>query len=1301
MHPVASVTKGTRASWGVLVVSLLITSIAWFASSQFVERIAKIRYTHTIEALNGRILTRMAAYEQVLRGGQGLFLGSEEVTRKGWKSYVSALRLEQNFPGFHGVGYAAYIRPSELESHVEKIRAEGFHDYDIKPQGARDEYTSIIYLEPFNKTNQRAFGYDMFSEQVRRAAMERARDTGQAALTGRVNLVQNATTAPLPAFLLYLPLYKTPDIPDTVEQRRKALRGYVYSPFFVHELMKGILQNQKPDVSFRVFDGITEQTSSLLYDGAAALKLSTENHNPKFSSSSIVELPGRQWLLKFDSTAAFDSDLDFNFPKGILLFGLVLSVLLFIIAKILTETRQRAFKLAERMTETLRKTESRLENLFEFAPDATVMVDERGVVVMVNQQAEKLFLWGRDELIGQLIEVLMPQGMRADHVGLRKKFMKSPSPRMMSDGRFSLYGLRKDGSTFPVEISLSPLSSGDGRMVVATVRDISERMQSEQAVREAMAMLDATEDGAFIFEPSTLVFSYVNEGAIEQLGYTRDELLSMTVEDILSAPDEIQIRELLEPMIRGESDAYRFVIQQRHKDGHDISLEINLQYVAPRGGEARFIALSRDVTEHQRVLSDLQRASQELREANLAIEQERVLLAQRVDERTAELSATNEKLEYAKREAEQASRAKSAFLASMSHEIRTPMNGVVGMVEVLLHSDLAEHQADAVKTMKESAFLLLRLIDDILDFSKIEAGKLELERTEVSVRDMVENICSSLNQVAAGKGVYLSVFVDPQTPGAIWSDAIRLRQVLYNLIGNAIKFSSGRIGQQGRVSVRVAFVETEGQQLIFTVSDNGIGMTKETKRNLFTSFSQAEVSTTRRFGGTGLGLAITKRLIELLGGTIRVVSAQNIGSTFSVMLPVEAVVGKEQCSVYDLSGLECILVTNRRWDMNDMASYLQHAGARTFQVDNLSDALRCAGERRLPIIISDAGQNKVSDSLKELHRIFVNTEVHHVLMTRGYRRYPRLESHDVVSIDGDTVRMESLQQAVAIAGGKATLEVLRGDIKEGLIFGNVSSTTVGEPRTQGGLILIAEDDAINQKVILRQLDLLGYAAEVAENGLVALKLWREGDYVLLLSDLHMPELDGYGLTKIIRQEEREHMPILALTANALRGEKHRAMEVGMDDYLTKPVQLAELAAALEKWIPAENKAGKIPRVLDKIVRNASKTVDQDVLKSLVGDATDILRELFSDYIVSARQLANELRRAYEAGDAMHVGAVAHKLKSSSRSVGALGFGDVCAELENVVKTKGCLYIAEDIRYFEETLIIVEAEINRILKDELK
>jgi signal transduction histidine kinase/HPt (histidine-containing phosphotransfer) domain-containing protein/ActR/RegA family two-component response regulator len=740
-------------------------------------------------------------------------------------------------------------------------------------------------------------------------------------------------------------------------------------------------------------------------------------------------------------------------------------------------------------------------------------------------------------------------------------------------------------------------------------------------------------------------------------------------------------------------DAYRE--QTREMNGVEGDLLVQREARASRDRRNYLVVLMLTMTGAAAVFAFLLHA---IRREMLA----RAGTDERVRELNTDLQRQVEERGAAVESAEAANRAKSAFLATMSHEIRTPMNGVIGMVEVLSHTHLLEHQADAVRTIRDSAFSLLGIIDDILDFSKIEAGRLELERSPVVVSDLVESVCDSLLPGAFDKEVELSLFVDPNVPERIWSDPTRLRQVLFNLAGNAIKFSAGRPELRGRVSIRVE-AENEAKCLVLHVADNGIGMSEETLARMFSSFTQAETSTTRRFGGTGLGLAISKRLITLMKGEISARSVLDVGSTFTVTLPFEAVQGSSGRSSPDLTNVECILVGPDS-EVADLRAYLEPAGAQVYPAADLHAAARLATRLDGPVVMRSMRHDR--PSAESVDAAFAATpHLHHVLMVRGRQLRLRPAAANVVMLDGNCVRRSALLRAVAVAAGRVSPELADAGDGGDFLAEAAGPTTVAHARIQGRLILIAEDDEINQKVILRQIELLGYAAEVAENGVEALRLWRAGRYGILLTDLHMPDMDGYALCQAIRREEAERgeawrprMPILALTANALRGEAVRAEAVGMDDYLTKPLLLNLLKAALGTWLPHDH-GETMPAELDLLPDAAAqpvRAVHVAVLEGLVGGDPALIRELLVEYRTSTAGMATELRTAYEAGETRKVADIAHKLKASSRSVGALELGDLCAELENACLTGKQRGIAQSMVRFEDSLLAAHADIDTLL-----
>jgi signal transduction histidine kinase/DNA-binding NarL/FixJ family response regulator len=529
--------------------------------------------------------------------------------------------------------------------------------------------------------------------------------------------------------------------------------------------------------------------------------------------------------------------------------------------------------------------------------------------------------------------------------------------------------------------------------------------------------------------------------------------------------------------------------------------------------------------------------------------EEAAISLQRSEERYRSLNAELEdricartrELDRARKEAERANRAKSEFLAMMSHEIRTPMNGVIGMIEILGQSNLTSPQTEMVELVGESARSLLTILDDLLDFSRADVGKLELERVPLELAEVVANACTMLEGAAVNRRVRLIVSLDPNLPRRVLGDEARLRQVLVNLVGNAIKFSkSGE--QDARVTVQAVLVEHQGDAMTIEliVTDNGIGISAATVARLFTPFSQADATITRRYGGTGLGLAIVDQLARLMGGRISVQSELGRGSTF--------------------------------------VAHLRFAS---------------------------------------------------------------------VPADG-------------IAGERATPDERRGNAA----VAADPPPTREEAQRQGRLVLVAEDNDINRKVIAQQLRLIGFAADIAVDGREALERWRSGDFGLVLTDLHMPEMDGYALAAAIRAEEdgERRTPIVALTANAQHDQEARCLRVGMDAYLTKPVQLARLKETLEAGLAGTLRSNEA-RPSFVSASPSAPVVDLAVLAELVGDDPAVIDEMVESFQNSAAQSRQVLRHAAARGSLQDSKAAAHKLKAGARSVGAARLAEACIEIE--------------------------------------
>ena len=850
---------------------------------------------------------------------------------------------------------------------------------------------------------------------------------------------------------------------------------------------------------------------------------------------------------------------------------------------------------------------------------------------------------------------------------------------------------------------------------------IFQKLQSEERFRQ----INASAQDAIVIVDEQGRFTDWNPAAQRMFQYSREEALGQQMHQLLAPPRDhadadrgfAQFQKTGEGPLIGKI----WEVTAIRKDGSEFPIEIYISALKEKG-RWHAVGIMRDITGRKQ-------AETALRKLNEGLEE-------KVKTRTADL-------ERARLDAEQANHAKSDFLATMSHEIRTPMNGVIGMIDVLHQSSLRGYQVEMVDLIRESAYSLLDIINDILDFSRIEANKLEIEYAPTRVDDVVESVCGMLDSMAEKKGVELTLFVDPAIPAEVLGDTLRLRQVLINIVNNAIKFSGKQ--QSGRVSVRALLVESmpDGRDvkqilLEFRVTDNGIGMDEKTLSGLFTPFTQADISTTRRFGGTGLGLSIVRHLAELMGGEITVQRELGKGSMFSVRLPFALPPEKPETNETPspVAGLSCLMVGDSESLADDLAAYLFYDGVIVERAPDLAAAGELAGT--LPPgmrvwVIDTANEPLLSEELRAIARVHPEQEFRFVVIGRGQRREPRLDDAGLVWVDGNVLTRGTLLKAVAIAAGRIQekQETPLPDKSEA----EFKPPSRDEALRQGRLILVAEDNETNQKVILRQLALIGFAADIADNGRIALELWQGGDYALLLADLHMPEMDGYELTAAIRAAEQgsRHIPIVALTANALKGEADHCRAGGMENYVSKPVQLANLKAMLEKWLPVgegdaaagetagvgralpagektcraepdqplgrsqivgasparEEKSNRTQGVLLQQPAPVSFPVDVNVLKALVGDNEEIIRDFLHDFRLSAEKIAAELRTTCAAGQAAVAGALAHKLKSSARSVGALALGELCAAMEQAGKGGDSEALTALLPVFEQELASVE------------
>jgi signal transduction histidine kinase/CheY-like chemotaxis protein/HPt (histidine-containing phosphotransfer) domain-containing protein len=643
------------------------------------------------------------------------------------------------------------------------------------------------------------------------------------------------------------------------------------------------------------------------------------------------------------------------------------------------------------------------------------------------------------------------------------------------------------------------------------------------------------------------------------------------------------------------------------------------------------------------------------------------------------LRGVQRELLAAKQAAEAAMLAKSEFLASMSHEIRTPLNGILPLLDIVLGTELSPAQREYLITANASAKELLRIVDDILDYSKAEAGKLDLESVSINIRELVDSVKRLLEKPAEAKGLAMRAVVDPDVRPVVRGDPMRIRQILTNLMGNAIKFT-----QRGGVSVRISKRGDTATQheLLFAVRDTGIGLAADAAARLFQPFTQADASVTRRYGGTGLGLTICKKLVDLMGGRIGVRSEPGRGSVFWFTIPFEKAPGDMSGAHKSLTGARVLLaaspqraqhVTPILATLELDATHVTDAGAT---LARLKQAAPLGKTFSFDLLIVDTGS--------------VTGDVGALL--RGILADHQLDALRILALGLDTAPDPRVVPAPARADDAALRQGVRSAF--GVAPQARAQPVLSAPLTPAaphsdqplvGKVLLVEDHPVNQKVAQKLLERLGLTVDVAENGEVALERLREQPYAMVLMDCQMPVLDGYSATRRLREIEagqgKPRTPVIAMTAHAMSGDRERCLQAGMDDYLSKPLDRQLLEQTLARWMPKSPDLPPAPTVFAAAAPATPPeatlpampnppppdTLDTATLVDLEDIMGDELATLVDAYLRDGETRMRNMREAANRGDGTEVGKLAHSLKSSSANLGAIPLANRARQVEEAAR----------------------------------
>jgi PAS domain S-box-containing protein len=840
------------------------------------------------------------------------------------------------------------------------------------------------------------------------------------------------------------------------------------------------------------------------------------------------------------------------------------------------------------------------QSLLEISPTAIVVTDLESKVVSWNPAAERLFGYSADDAVGRLLDDLVAARPELHDEAVAYSQSSARGDRIQAIARRT----RKDGSLVDVQLDSAPVNVAGERVgFVATYHDIGE-IQRQRRYYEALVQSSPVAIALLDLEGNV---NQWNPAAEQLFGYSAQEAIGRNIDELVAADDELRGEAAAQTKRGMGGDLVHVITRRTRKDGSLVDVEVFGAPVLVAGEPAGLYALYHDITEIQR----------------------------------------------ARQEAEAATHAKSAFLATMSHEIRTPLNAVIGMTGLLLDTALTSEQRGYAEVVRGSGDALLGVINDILDFSKIEAGRLDLEQAPFDLRTCLESALELVAVAVSKKGLDVAYDMDPGAPTAVVGDQTRVRQIIINLLNNAVKFT-----ERGEVVLTASAEPLDGGhgdrvRLNFAVRDTGIGIPADRMDRLFESFSQVDRSTTRRYGGTGLGLAISKRLAEAMGGTMWAESQVGEGSTFHFTIEAETsaapVPAYERRAAPQLKGRRVLIVDDNATNRQILARQTQNWGMLAGATESPREALEWI--RR-----SDPFDLAILDmQMPEMDGITLAGEI------RRHRDAEILPLIMLTSLGRPEATPAEVEFAAYLTKPikpsqlyNALLDVFGVEVEEEPTVEAVPDEHLAEQLPLR--ILVVEDNAVNQQLALLLLEKVGYRADVAANGVEALEALERQAYDVVLMDVEMPEMDGLEATRRIHQRWPKQRPhIVAVTANAMEGERELCLQAGMDDYITKPIRMEDLTAALTKG--AKRAPVPVP-VLDPAV--------VERLVTSFGDPRSVAG-LIDTFLQHVPEQVEALRRGTDQGDAEEVRRAAHTLKSNAATFGATDLTDLSRDLESRAK----------------------------------
>ena len=898
---------------------------------------------------------------------------------------------------------------------------------------------------------------------------------------------------------------------------------------------------------------------------------------------------------------------------------------------------------------TLANMASYYRVLLENVPDALFVLNTEWKITFVNTWAEEIFGYSREDLDLRSLADLLIQPTQA-MPKIQEITLLPPDGQGRSVECFARH---QSGNVLPVEISAVRSQTSQGTMIMVSVREISARKQAEQTMRKLSHAVRFSSAMTIIADRSGCI-EYVNRKFIEVTGFAEEDVCGQQMVQFYQTDSTNNAYgELWETVTVGQE--WQGELQARCKNNQDYWARMLVAPVLEDNGDlSSVVVMQEDITVQKQYERSLHEAMEAAKAANAA---------------------------------------KSEFLANMSHEIRTPLNAVIGLAQLCIQTSLNPQQRDYLDKIASSAQSLLGIINDILDFSKIEANKLELEETNLSLDSVFKNVSTMLSIRALEKNIELLFDVPPSLPAQLVGDPLRLGQILTNLTNNAVKFT-----ERGEVVIAVEELEraTDIIRLRFTVRDTGIGIPAEQLSQLFQSFTQVDSSTTRKYGGTGLGLAICKRLVEMMGGEIRIQSTVHQGTSFSFELSLRMASSRpaSRQMIANCRNLRALIVDDNRTSCQILEQQLQALELQTEAVHSGEEALRRVGRGAFDLVLIDWRLGGGMDGIRTAKLIGSELELEKlpkILLVTAYGRddlWPRAQQAGVSGMLIKPIQKLALHTA---------LNNLLQPNTDPDGTDSFQSNKMVEPdlsKIRGSRILLVEDNELNQQLATELLRQRNFVVDVAPNGQEALNVLRRQSYDLVLMDVQMPVMDGYEATRFLRRlQQFKELPIIAMTANALHTDREQALEVGMSDHIPKPIELQLLLSKLLQWIPPKKNETTVPT--NQLLESPPKELPANVPGLAITTALNRLNQNTSLYLRlldvfqrNQSSTAEKMQELLAEENLVDAARLAHTLKGIAGSLGAKGLETASRTAEAQLREGNVV---------PDSLATLEKELKQVLK----